>query len=117
MRQRLTSYEEELDLISALQRQIKRALQLMAWDIRNGTSDERLLSKAIFGNLTKFGLEEAALYAFHNSMVSSTQGVVNLSIRQYEATDAQIKRCIEDIKNTLIALQNDANRTVVGLGL
>ena len=40
MRQTFTVYEQDLDLIAALQRQVKRALQKMAFSIREGTADQ-----------------------------------------------------------------------------
>lgn len=110
MRQTFTTYEKELDLIAALQRQVKRALQKMAFNIREGTSDQQLLYAAIFSNQTRFGLEEATLLAYHYSW-----GANDLSVLQYAATDANIQTCVDAIQAQLIAVQKDSARSFVGL--
>jgi len=110
MRQSLTAYEQDLELIAALQRQVKRALQKMAFDIRGGTSDQHLLFAAIFSNQTRFGLEEATLLAYHFSW-----GANDLSVLRYEATDANIQICVDAIQDQLIAIQKDTASPVVGL--
>lgn len=110
MRQTFTVYEKELDLISALQRQVKRSLQKMAFNIREGTSDQQLLYEAIFSNQTRFGLEEATLLAYHFSW-----GENDLSALGYNATDSNIQTCIDSIQSQLIAIQKDSARTIVGL--
>lgn len=110
MRQTLTAYEQDLDLIAALQRQVKRALQKMAFNIREGTADQQLLYTAIFSNQTRFCLEEATLLAYHFSW-----GANDLSVLRYEATDANIQTCVDAIQGQLIAIQKDTARSIVGL--
>ena len=110
MRQHFTTYEEDLDLIITLQRQVKRALQKMAFDIRAGTEDQQLLFDAIFSNQTKFGLEEATLLAFHFSW-----GPNDLNVLREAATDAQIQTCVNSIQADLIARQKTTARPVIGL--
>lgn len=110
MRQTFTVYEQDLDLIAALQRQVKRALQKMAFSIREGTADQQLLYSAIFSNQTRFGLEEATLLAYHFSW-----GANDLSVLRYEATDANIQICVDAIQAQLITMQKDSARSVVGL--
>ena len=111
MRQTFTAYESDLELISILQRQVKRALQKMAFDVRAGTSDEQALFDAVFSNRTKFGLEEATLLA-----VAFSWGANDLNVLREAATDAQVQTCINAIKAELIARQNTESRPVVGLG-
>lgn len=110
MRQTLTVYEQDLDLIAALQRQTKRALQKMAFNIREGTADQQVLYAALFSNQTRFGLEEATLLAYHFSW-----GANDLSVLRYEATDANIQTCVDAIQAQLIAIQKDTARSIVGL--
>ena len=110
MRQTLTVYEQDLDLIATLQRQTKRALQKMAFNVREGMADQQVLYAAIFSNQTRFGLEEATLLAYHFSW-----GANDLSVLRYEATDANIQICVDAIQAQLIAIQKDTARSIVGL--
>lgn len=111
MRQSATIYESDLELVSILQRQVKRALQKMAFAVRSGTADEQLLFDAVFSNQTKFGLEEATLLAIHFSW-----GENDLTVLRDAATDAQIQTCVDSIKSELITRQKIVARPVVGLG-
>lgn len=109
MRQSRTTYEDELDLILVLQQQVKRALQKMAFDIREGTADEQLLFDAIFSNQTRFGLEEATLLAFSfSSQLQNTRD---------EATDNHVQTATNAIKDLLIDRQKNTTRPVIGLGV
>ena len=90
--------------------QVKRALQKMAFDIRQGTADQQLLYNAIFSNLTRFNLAEAVLLAWHFSF-----GENNLSLLQDNATDAQIQICVNAIQANLISIQKDTARPLIGL--
>jgi len=108
MRQQRTTYENDLDLLNSLKFQVKRALQKMAFDIREGTDDEKLLFDAIFSNQTKFGLEEATLLAFSFS--------AQLQNKRDESTDNHVQTATDAIKDLLIARQKTAARPVIGLG-
>lgn len=110
MRQTLTIYEQELELLATLQRQVKRALQKMAFNVREGTADQQLLYSAIFANLTRFGINEATLLAYHYSW-----GANDLSVLRDNATDAQVQTCVDAIQAQLIAIQKDTTRSIVGL--
>lgn len=110
MRQTFTAYEQDLDLIVALQRQVKRALQKMAFNLREGTADQKLLYAAIFSNQTRFGLEEATLLSYHFSWAAN-----DLSVLRENATDAHIQTCVDSIQSQLITIQKDSARNIVGL--
>ena len=112
MRQSFTPYESDLQLISVLSRQVKRALQKMAFDVREGTDDEKALFDAVFSNRTKFGIEEATLLA-----VGFSWGDNDLNVLREDATDAQVQTCVNAIKVELIARQNTESRPVVGLAV
>lgn len=111
MRQHFTEYEETLELLNALRMQVKRALQIMAFNIRSGTADQQLLYNAIFSNTTRFPLSEATLLAYHFSW-----GDNDLSVLKYDATDANIQACVDALANELITRQKDTSRSIVGLG-
>ena len=110
MRQKLTAYEDDLDVLNALRRQFKRAFQKLAFDIRDGTADQKLLYAAIFSNQTRFGLDEATLLAY-----SFSWGTNDLSVARYDATDAQVQTCANSIQSSLITIQKDTARPIVGL--
>jgi len=112
MRQKQTGYELEVELLNSYRLQVKRALQRMAFDIRSGTADEQILYNAIFGNFTKFGVDEAVLLSYHFSF-----GENALATLKDKATDANIQVCVNGIKANLIAIQKDASRAVVGLAV
>lgn len=107
MRQQRTTYEEQLDVLTTLRRQVKRALQKMAFDLREGTADEQLLFDAVFSDQTKFSLNEATLLAFS----FSTQ----LQNKLDEATDNQVQTATNALKDLLIARQKTVGRPVMGL--
>lgn len=108
-RQYLSDYEQQLAVLTALRNPVKRALQIMAFNIRSGTTDEQALYSAIFSNTTKFGLDEAVLLAYHFSW-----GVNDLRVLGAAATDTQIQTCVDAIKAELISLEN-SRATIVGL--
>lgn len=108
-RQYLSDYEQQLVVLSALRNPVKRALQTMAFNLRAGTADEIKLYRAIFSNTTKFGLDEAALLAYHFSW-----GTNDLRVLGAAATDAQVQTCVDAIKAELISLEN-SRTTIVGL--
>lgn len=110
MRQKYTSYEDDLDLFNVLRNQVLRALQIMAWNTRAGTADEQLLSTAIFSNTTKFALGEAVLLGFNRSTGANDWGIA-----RENTTDAMIQTVISNAKDILIGYQKDATRPVVGL--
>lgn len=107
MRQQRTTYEEQLDALTALRRQVKRSLQKMAFDVREGTADEQLLFDAIFSNQTKFSLDEATLLAYSFSAPLRNSGD--------ESTDNQVQNAVNGIKDLLIARQKTSTRPVMGL--
>ena len=110
MRQKYTTYEDDLDLFNVLSRQVLRALQILAWNLRAGTADEQLLSTSIFSNTTKFRLMEAVILCFNRST-----GVNDWGVLRENTTDANIQAPVNAAKDILIGYQKDASRPVVGL--
>ena len=96
--------------IDMLQRRILAALLQMAFNIRQGTANEQALYNAIFGNKTKFTLQEVIYLTYFFSF-----GANDLRDNP-EPTDAQITESVNAIKQELINRQNDTARTVTGLG-
>lgn len=96
--------------IDRLQRRIRSAVIQMAFDIRQGTSDETALYNAIFSDATKFTLQEVCYLTLFFSTGDN-------DLRDNpDATDAQINASVSGIKSELISRQNDVGRSVTGLG-
>jgi hypothetical protein len=100
------TYSEELLVLNQLAPRVKRALQRMVFDIKNGTTDQQMLYDAVFSNQTKFTTNEATLLAFHYSF-----GENDLRVLGAAATDAQIQTCVNGLQIELIAKQN--TRTII----
>jgi len=106
----LTIYQSDLKVIAYLRRQIKRAIQVAAFNVRAGTDDQKLLYDAVFSNKTKFGIEEAVLLTYSFSF-----GDNDLRVLREAATDAQVQTCVDAILSELITRQLDSSRGIIGL--
>lgn len=115
MKTKLTDYEDDLEYLASLTRQVKRSLQILSWGMRDGTVSEKAFYNAVFSNKTRFSLDYVTLLTFHNSMVSVTPGVRNLNVARYDATDDNVRRAVNDVMTTLLAVQSDTSNPVVGL--
>jgi hypothetical protein len=104
------AYEDDLAVLGFHQRRFMKALHQMAFDIRQGNADDQILYNAIFSDQTRFGLKEAALFAYYFSVAPNDLRVLGMG-----ATDAQIQVCVNGIKSTLITRQKDTTRPIVGL--
>jgi hypothetical protein len=109
----MTPYQSDLELLTYLRLQVKRALQKMAFDIRQGTADQQALFNAVFSNQTRFSLNEATLLALHCS-----EGLmVDLTVLRELATDEQVQITVANIQALLIGIQKDTNRSLTNLDL
>jgi hypothetical protein len=103
------NYIEQSTAINQLVPVVRRALFIMAFELRAGTADGIALYNAIFSNTTKFTAYEAAQLAWFFSF-----GDNDLRTLGATATDAQIQICVNSIQTELIARQLDRS-SVTGL--
>lgn len=100
------TYAEESLVLGQLAPRVKRALQRMAFDIRDGTAEQQALYDAIFANQTTFTAAEATLLAFHFSW-----GANDLRVLGTAASDTQVQTCVNAIAAELMRRQ--AGRALV----
>lgn len=100
------NYIEQTTAINQLVPVVRRALYIMAFELRAGTAEQIDLYDAIFSNTTKFTAQEATQLAWFFSY-----GDNDLRVLGATATDAQVQTCVNAIQSELIARQN--TRTAV----
>jgi len=103
------NYIEQTTAINQLVPVVRRALFIMAFELRAGTADQIALYNAIFSNTTKFTAHEATQLAWFFSW-----GDNDLRVLGATATDAQVQTCVNAIQNDLITRQAERT-TVTGL--